>query len=225
MGRFHQMPDLARVLSARVREFVPDILTIRLRSTTWAVRGRRARRRDRRVWIVILPREHADRVGVRRALSRLTVPGDLTGERRTGTYARHRSGASRHGKDSPNIHIYLPHIGRRHRSASPARPYSGAHPFTRGRGSRFASRTRCTVVEVVQEPSQVCLGVGHQAACSVLLCQPDEWLAARVGFATPAGSAPTRRLNKFPDGTAAFPSRRATSRREDGAAAARSSRR
>jgi hypothetical protein len=34
------------------------------------------------------------------------------------------------------------------------------------------------------------------AVCSVVLCQPDEWLAARLGFATRAGSAPTY---KFPE--------------------------
>jgi hypothetical protein len=35
------------------------------------------------------------------------------------------------------------------------------------------------------------------AVCSIVLCQSDEWLAARLGFATRAGSAPT---HKFPDG-------------------------
>jgi hypothetical protein len=34
------------------------------------------------------------------------------------------------------------------------------------------------------------------AVCSVVLCQPDEWLAARLGFATRADSAPTL---KFPE--------------------------
>ena len=60
------------------------------------------------------------------------------------------------------------------------------------------------------------------AVCSAVLCQPDEWLVARLGFATRAGSAPT---HEFPPATAAFPRTRAPSRGEDGAAAAPSSRR
>ena len=40
------------------------------------------------------------------------------------------------------------------------------------------------------------------AVCSVVGCQPDGWLAARLGFATRAASAPTY---KFPDGYRGLP--------------------
>jgi hypothetical protein len=41
------------------------------------------------------------------------------------------------------------------------------------------------------------------SVCSVVLCQPDEWLETRLGFATRAGSAQTR--TKFPGGYRGLP--------------------
>ena len=40
------------------------------------------------------------------------------------------------------------------------------------------------------------------AVCSAVGCQPDEWLVARLGFATRAGSAPT---HEFPPGYRGLP--------------------
>lgn len=67
------LPDLARILRARIGEAHPNVLPVRLRPTAGAFLGITLR-------VIILPGKDADRICVSRALRRLAVSGDLTGE-------------------------------------------------------------------------------------------------------------------------------------------------
>lgn len=73
--------DLAGILLARLQAARPDVLPVRLRSTGWAVFGIQTER------VVVLAREDADRIRVRRGAYRLALSVDLTGERGTRTHS------------------------------------------------------------------------------------------------------------------------------------------
>jgi len=85
---------IARVKRVRIGASRFDVLPVALDSAVWRL-------------TIVLAREGADRIGVRRGTRRLAVSGHLTGERGTSTHARYSGHAGRNGQDSPHT-IYLP---------------------------------------------------------------------------------------------------------------------
>src|SRR5438093_11570454 len=94
----------ARVKDVGTNEPVPNILAVVLRAPARTIRrlGRRRGAHDRRVRIVVLSREHADRVRVLRASGRLAVAGQLTGEHRARTHAHDRKYTGPYQEKTPH---------------------------------------------------------------------------------------------------------------------------